>query len=1666
MNRFRFPLICIIPVLALLVFSGITSASEINWEFSLNRAEISVAETASGGSEVKLEGYRKTEYLDYPPLPYRVVNILIPQGQEVSSVRLINVTSSDLPGTVTLAPFEGIYRQDGVMLGIAAERDEVTGPDSVFPRWNVRYLGTGNYRGYRIASIAVYPVHYSLESGRLSVIESAEISVSTSPASFNPGAARRIRHVDGFREESRLLVKGMVENSDMAVTYSFSDIEVSDETREFLPSYLPSMEGSAVKYLIVTNEEMEPVFQEFADYKTRTGVPAVVRTTEWIRNNARNGVDLAETIRNFIVDAYAKWGVEWVLLGGDTDVIPERLAYTTFYSGEFIPTDMYYSCLDGDWNADGDSLWGEAFHGNLDPGDDADLYSEVYLGRMPVSTYSEAQNLVDKTTDYLAPADVSSKRKILMLGEVIFPSDWSYGEDIVLDGAEILNTVYTDHLAGTAILTDRLYENYYDYAGSVQLNKANAISYMEAGTNHVIHAGHGYKYNMSVGDANILNGDAWSLTNGDAVFSMYLMNCTNAAFDTDCLAEYFMLNPGGGAYAVTGSSRSAFPSTSRYYMEDYYNLLYDSSVSELGKLHVGSRENHTSGAASESSDRWTHFIYNLLGDPEAMMFSDSVQVFDVAFPAELNLGENNVTVTVQSGGAPFDSARVCLYKENDDYVYGRTDPSGSITFNDFLCREEGTVYITVNGINHSVFTDTIQVNPESGPFLRVVDTSVGDGSGGNGDGILDSGETVALFVKIGNNGQTTAEKLYGILSCADTGVTVTDSTVLYPDLAPSQQDWGASGFVFAVSPGYQDEEVIEFEIDIHDSTGGLWTESFALEVHAPEIELYVNNWSDDAPYGNGNGILEQGEDFLFNVGIKNFGTGAAIDLVGEITVPGTTSVSVSDGISDYGEIASMGVGYGDGFVLSDDDLSSNDHVILTLTDKYGRSLTEEIEFELPPAPKNVLLDASHGSTEMVVYWHHGDGADTLNNFMVYRSEQPGGPYTRVSEDLLHHTMFHDYDLESSSLYYYQIAAVDSCGNMGPFSAEVSATTNPPYLQGWPNKLAEQSSSSPKVADIDGDRDFELVIGAEYMYAWHHDGVEVQDGDNYPVTWGIFSTGGDNFTATPVLVDLDGQPGAEIVGASWNTSEIYVFDSEGNNLNSNWPKATNYLCWASPAAGDFDGDGDMEIAALDIDGTIYVWHGDGTELMDGDGDPGTDGVFFHASSQSNGWHTSTPSFADIDGDNVVELIFCANKDSVYCLNHDGTSVSGWPVIGADASAKYNASPAIGDIDDDGEMEVVIVNNKWRVRVYNHDGTELGGSWPRSMDTDGYFVGSPALADLTGDGKLEVVVPDNAGNCWIFRHDGSTLSNWPQSYDNGGSGVTESSPIIADINNDQSLDIILGCEEGWLNAWDITGNYLAGFPIKLKGYIRGTPMVKDLDQDGDVELIAASWDQNVYVWDLDAERHYNFDPWSSFHGNLHNNGWYHYTGVTGTSDIMFSYQLAKNSTVMTRWLVSSGETRWDLYRREDGGEFDILAGGLAPDQSGLILYEDRSAEEGVTYYYRLSSEDDQRLALETEGIAIPVTRARLHQNYPNPFNPSTRIDFTIPGSSNNRSNALLAVYDVRGALVKTLVNRPLPGGRHSVQWNGTNSRGSSVASGVYFARLHVGGVKDTRKMILLR
>jgi len=125
------------------------------------------------------------------------------------------------------------------------------------------------------------------------------------------------------------------------------------------------------------------------------------------------------------------------------------------------------------------------------------------------------------------------------------------------------------------------------------------------------------------------------------------------------------------------------------------------------------------------------------------------------------------------------------------------------------------------------------------------------------------------------------------------------------------------------------------------------------------------------------------------------------------------------------------------------------------------------------------------------------------------------------------------------------------------------------------------------------------------------------------------------------------------------------------------------------------------------------------------------------------------------------------------------------------------------------------------------------------------------------------------------------------------------------------------------------------------------------------------------------------------------------------------------------------------------------------------------EGRLALMNLSREQRAALSQALYGAAEAPGLPRafsLAQNMPNPFNPSTTITFTVPVGTSER--VFLEVFDLRGKLVRTLVERAMGSGLHSVFWHGDDNSGRRVGSGIYFYRLRAGKFSRTRKMVLLK
>jgi len=99
--------------------------------------------------------------------------------------------------------------------------------------------------------------------------------------------------------------------------------------------------------------------------------------------------------------------------------------------------------------------------------------------------------------------------------------------------------------------------------------------------------------------------------------------------------------------------------------------------------------------------------------------------------------------------------------------------------------------------------------------------------------------------------------------------------------------------------------------------------------------------------------------------------------------------------------------------------------------------------------------------------------------------------------------------------------------------------------------------------------------------------------------------------------------------------------------------------------------------------------------------------------------------------------------------------------------------------------------------------------------------------------------------------------------------------------------------------------------------------------------------------------------------------------------------------------------------------------------------------------------------SDGLSLPETYA-LHQNYPNPFNPETNIGYDLA----DESMVSLKVYDMKGTLVKTLLNENQSSGHKTIKWDGTSDLGQKVSAGLYLYRIQTEGFTSTKKMALLK
>jgi len=1448
---------CLFLVLAALPAAAAPPAIEHELRYDARR--FSVVERG-GETWVDMQGATREFTPGRPDLPLIGEPIELPDDVRVTGVEVISLGTALLSDKVRVPSAAKAVPGLGPIVR--------TPPDPAFfgrsgfaPVSSQATLGyEGFMRGKHVAWLSVSPTRWDPASGRLERITRMTVRLTLEPY-HSPDAIHRERVVQEW------------EDGPFGGPHTVAAARRPDVRPEpFAAQQLPSVLGSPVQYLIITSDALAGEFQRLADWKTQSGVPAVVRTLSFVRQQYPFGTDDADRIRQFIRDAYSRWSTKWVLLGGDTDVIPYRMIYTTFFSGENIPCDMYFSCLDGTWNADGDSSYGEGYYNVNQQGDACDLLPDVYVGRAPVTTVTDVQRFVNKTFQYERTPVGDYEHMVQFFAEVLFPQPWSPGQATSLDGAELVEEVLPSLNSNPGIHYLRQYENYTDSRwtpGSLQETKEAVIDSLNVGYNMAVHVGHGYRNVMSCGDATLENSDVLALTNGNRLSNMYAIDCTSNAIDFPCIGEAFLLAPNGGAVTNIGSSRFDFPHAGRAFQAEYMKLMFHDSVTAVGETQARQKLPFAGQSVTDNINRWTETTLLMLGDPELREWTGKPRTLAVTHPASYTLTDTTMTVNVKIGATPLYGARVTLYKPGDDYRSVTTDGAGNAVV-DFRPGSIGTFYVTVTGYDCRPVQDTLTVTAPAPAALADLAPTIDDdtfgGTSGNDNGQFDAGEVVDVHVSVINRGGTSSSGVVGVVSTTDGLVTISNPGVTYGTVAPGATSTGTGAFRVSVPFTCPDQREIPFSLSLNDNGGHHFVQRFTITVHAPDPRQFSHTIQD--PGGNNDGVPNTGETITMLARLRNLGTGPAPAVTVKLrNYDGMATVT--DSMAAFGTISPGAEVQGDPLVYVVGNTAAQ--LELRISDSYGLLSTQMLDLVPPSVP--IDLKAVGSQTSISLTWAHVTAPD-IAGYNIYRSTTPAGTYTKVNTVPTDRTSYYqDEGLSPLTRYYYKVTAVDSSGNESSQSLQTDASTNPPNHAIFPVEMRRQTPASVAIEHVYQATMMDIVAGADVVWLWHADGTAPIDADGTAVSHGDFTTKGTYYAAGPSLAKLDGINWSIVAGSWKNTAPeslaVYVFDRQGQ-VRPGWPFRAADGLFSGIAIGDLNNDGSSELVFASNGNKLYALRANGTEWMDGDNNPATQGVF---KVLGNYFNYGTPALADLDNNGQLDIIYASTDGNLYAWRPDGTNLPGFPVfIGSGTSS----SVAVGYLDGPGDtqLDIVVTSNNNNVYVVKADGTGHTGFPVFIRFTNGTGRNpSPALADINGDGFLDIVCASTDGKLYVLDHNGIGNPNFVNArYSEITDGyASESSPVVADINGDGIPDIVQGDENGVLNAFSGNGQLLPGFPIQLGGEVRGTPALCDCDGDGMSEIVVSSWDENTYVWDYD----FPFSPagpppWPQFHHDARRTG----------------------------------------------------------------------------------------------------------------------------------------------------------------------------------------------------
>ncbi len=439
----------------------------------------------------------------------------------------------------------------------------------------------------------------------------------------------------------------------LAILSAYSDISPLDLDGNF--DVKENTKANPIDYVIVCQEALADTYQKLIDWKRQKGWRCVLATVEDIEE-MYPGMSREMQIKSYIKNLYEQNGVSFVLLGGDTSVIPAVCTYGKVTSKDLstgkevvvaedktIPADLFYGCFREpfDWDANGNGILGEA-------DDNCVLYPQVLVTRVPLQLPTHVNIFINKLLAYEKKGNVV--QKMLCAGSKL--------SSYVSDGGEIKSDA---HKFGEALISTHI-AKYWSGKTTTMFDTQDCVidgfslmAELQKNYSFVEIITHGEKDGWYFGteDNTFTKGDAYNLISSTGGRIITTTACHVNAFDKEsfyvkmdkslsgCLSQAFLAGARNGVVAFVGSSREGWglekftptdpeminPSVD--YDGGFYRTLFEgigNGSTHFGKLTTRAK-NALYGMRDYPTYRWLQYSWNPMGDPEMPVFKTVPKVF-------------------------------------------------------------------------------------------------------------------------------------------------------------------------------------------------------------------------------------------------------------------------------------------------------------------------------------------------------------------------------------------------------------------------------------------------------------------------------------------------------------------------------------------------------------------------------------------------------------------------------------------------------------------------------------------------------------------------------------------------------------------------------------------------------------------------------------------------------------------------------------------------------------------------------------------------------------------------------------------------------------------------------------------------------------------------------